>query len=124
MAPLIDIVFQLLIFFMLSSSFLRPALQLELPQAATEDEAPREHILVSADREGRVFVNQHESSLASVKADLAPLVAVRPDSPVHFQGDKSISYARFVSLLDAMRQAGAKQISIVHEGGAGEGAAA
>lgn len=114
MAPLIDIVFQLLIFFMLSSSFLTPSLKLNLPKAVTADDKETERIVISLDRDGKVFINTQPSSLSSLKQQLAPMLAADSKRAVHIRGDEEMPYRVFVQAMDAARMAGAKQVNIVH----------
>lgn len=115
MAPLIDIVFQLLIFFMLSSSFLNPALKLNLPKAQVHDSKEREQIVVSIDQMGKVFVNRIQVQIADLKAQLEQKISQDSKRSVHIRGDKEMPYKYFVQVMDLARQAGAKQVNIVHE---------
>lgn len=115
MAPLIDIVFQLLIFFMLSSSFLMPSLKLTLPKAVTQDTREPEKIVVSIDRKGQIFINTSPVSLEKLKARLESKFAGSADKAVHLRGDSEMPYGLFVQVADQARLAGAKQINIVHE---------
>jgi biopolymer transport protein ExbD len=115
LAPLIDVVFQLLIFFMLTSSFSNPALKLNLPQALPQDKKEPERIVVSVDREGKVFLGSKELSLSELKPSLQSKLATHSDKSVHLRGDEAMPYRLFVQVLDLSRQAGARQINIVHD---------
>ncbi len=116
MAPLIDCVFQLLIFFMLSSSFMAPSLQLALPKASSKDPRDPEQIIISADKTGALFVNSSKVALNQLRDEIANKLEKSSKKSVHFRGDKDIPYSQFVQVMDYARQAGAKQINIVHEG--------
>ena len=115
MAPLIDIVFQLLIFFMLSSSFLNPALKLSLPKATIHDSKVPEQIVVSIDQRGKVFVNKNEVQIPDLKSQLAQRLLQDSKKSVHIRGDQEMAYKYFVQVMDLARQAGAKQVNIAHE---------
>ena len=115
LAPLIDVVFQLLIFFMLSSSFLTPALKLRLPTAVTQDQREKERIIVSIDKTGNIFLNSSRVSLVDFRSQLQAKLASDPNKSIHLRGDREISYRLFVEVMDLARQAGARQINIVHE---------
>lgn len=117
MAPLIDVVFQLLIFFMLSSSFFNPTLKLDLPKAVTEDRREIEQIRVSVDKGGTIFVNDVKTSLDELKPRLQAKLLKDPKKSLHLRGDEAMPYRFFVEVMDQARQAGARQIHIVHEGG-------
>ncbi|MBI4395310.1 MAG: biopolymer transporter ExbD [Candidatus Omnitrophica bacterium] len=115
MAPLIDIVFQLLIFFMLSSSFLNPALKLTLPKAQIHDLKEPQQIIVSIDQTGKVFVNRSQVQMSDLKSELSRRLTQDSKKSVHVRGDKEMAYKYFVQVMDLARQAGAKQVNIVHE---------
>ena len=115
MAPLIDVVFLLLIFFMLTSSFLQPSIPLALPKAAATAEPPPAPIFVSVDQTGALYVNQDQVARPDFGAKLAALLEGRPDKTVNFRGDRAMPYEVFVALMAEARQAGAAQFNIVHE---------
>lgn len=115
MAPLIDVVFQLLIFFMLSSSFLNPSLKLDLPKALTQDPPERDRLVLTIDRQGNIFVNTAKTSVAELKSRLSEKLISDPKKSIHLRGDENMPYRLFVQAMDIARQAGARQINIVHE---------
>lgn len=115
MAPLIDVVFQLLIFFMLSSSFFNPALKLNLPKAVEQDRREPERIVVSVNRAGNIFVNSTPVLMTELKAQLEKKLFSDREKAIHLRGDKEMPYRLFVQVMDMARQAGARHINIVHE---------
>lgn len=117
MAPLIDVVFQLLIFFMLTSSFANPVLQLKLPKAEKFDAKESRRIVVSVDRAGTLFINSVQTSLERLKGELAFKLAGDSRKAVDIQGDAGMAYGLFVQIMDLARQAGARQVNIAHETG-------
>ena len=116
MAPMIDIVFQLLIFFMLSSSFLAPSLKLTLPKAIQSDVREPEQVVVSADKTGNIYVNTQKVPKEQLKSQLENRFAKDSKKAVHLRGDAEMPYKFFVEIMDIARRAGAQQINIVHEG--------
>lgn len=114
MAPLIDIVFQLLIFFMLSSSFFNPALKLNLPEAVQQDRREPERVIVSIDRMGTVSVNAARVPMAELQAYLKVKLFQDPRKSIHLRGDQNMPYRLFVEVMDLARQAGARQIGRAH----------
>lgn len=115
MTPMIDIVFQLLIFFMLSSSFLTPALKMHLPKAETKQAPEPPRIIVSIDERGRFFVNQEEILQDILRDKLEPLVRASEKKSVFVRGDAEMPYKYFVTAMDAARKAGAEQVNVVHD---------
>jgi len=115
MAPLIDIVFQLLVFFMLSSSFLMPSLKLDLPQAAEKDPSLSPTLVISMDRDGALFLNARPVAMERLSGELEEALKARPGDAVNIRGDQQMPYGYFVQVMDQARRAGASRINIVHE---------
>ena len=111
----VDLMFTLLIFFMLSSSFLTPALRLDLPKAVKHDRDEPQQVVISIERDGGIFMNTTKTSLADLKGRLENRFTAGGKKSVHLRGDKEMPYKYFVQVMDAARQAGAQQINIVHE---------
>ena len=115
MAPLIDIVFQLLIFFMLTSAFSYPIMKLDLPKAATSDPSQSKKIVISLDQAGTVSLNSQALSFSELKSVLEKKLAEVSDKSVHIQGDEQMPYRYFVQVMDTAREAGATRINIIHK---------
>jgi biopolymer transport protein ExbD len=116
MTPLIDVIFQLLVFFMITSSFTYPALQLELPKAEAEDDSnPPQSFVLSQDNSGKLFLNRKSVSMEQLVPELVAAFAGQEDPIVYFRGDKDMPYARFVDLMQATGQAGAAGFYLLHE---------
>jgi biopolymer transport protein ExbD len=115
LAPLIDVVFQLLVFFMLTSTFANPAIQMTLPKAKTSEIFKQEQLVISVDQNGNVFLNQEKSSLVTLKSDLGRLLKETGTTSVHIKGDQDMPYKRFVYIMSIAKEAGAQQINIVHQ---------
>ena len=115
MGPLIDCVLQLLIFFMLSSTFMSPKVRLELPQATVSDGSTKpDTVVVTAAAEGLLFVNQHEVPIGRLEPTLRPLIESSQTKAVIFRGDKALPFGTFIQVIDAARRAGAKDLDIAH----------
>jgi biopolymer transport protein ExbD len=112
--PLVDVVFLLLIFFLLASVFVQPALEVELPEAAhSQQERPAEKQLsIVVTREGDVFVNKMPIPLAELQAHLQAVLAHNRDIPVMVQADRESAFASFVAVMDAAKGAGVAQLII------------
>ncbi len=116
MAPLIDIVFQLLIFFMLTAAFTPPAMKLNLPRAVVSDPKEPQKIVVSVDKTANVFLNHERVPLSDLKFRLQTALSANPEKSIHIRGDEEMPYRLFINVMDLARQAGARQINIAHEG--------
>ncbi|NBS14366.1 MAG: biopolymer transporter ExbD [Verrucomicrobia bacterium] len=115
MAPLIDVVFLLLIFFMLTSSFSLPSLQIKLPTAQGQPDSSPEVILVAVDAQGTISIQGQPVPLPLFEERLRVLASGQTDRKIHFRGDRGMDYGLFVELMDRARQIGFVQFHLVHE---------
>ncbi len=115
MAPLIDVVFLLLIFFMLTSSFMPPSVPLTLPQASSKQSAEAAKVVVSLDGEGRVSISETLVPDDGFENLLKVELEKNATTVVHFRGDKTVDYGIFLQLMSRARAAGAQQFQLVHE---------
>jgi biopolymer transport protein ExbD len=110
-----DIVFQLLLFFILTSAFLEPGLPLELPHSPQENERTETDMVISIDAEGRIFLNDVPASPETVEAAVSALAREKPGAAVILRGDKKVRYGVFFEVLDSIRNAGIQTISLAYE---------
>ena len=115
MAPLIDIVFLLLIFFMLNTSFSSPAIPMALPEAREGNGAIQEAevTVVSAYADGRVFINREEVTLDDYEEKLASVMELNGDHSVFFKGEKGLDYHRALEIIQRTNAAGGEVFNFV-----------
>ena len=114
MTPLIDVVFQLLLFFMLSSSFvLQPGIRISLPRAATSKVSYDKMDVITLARNHRVFFNETEITREQMNYYLEQ-VAGR-DGIVLIKADAQVDLGSVVEIWDLCRQAGITQLNIATE---------
>lgn len=114
--PLIDVVFLLLIFFMVSTTFERESeINITLPQASEElTEAKPDAINVAIDAKGNVYVNDQalvNSQLASIKEAIFDKLGQRNDAPIIISADTETAHQSVVKVMDAARQLGLVRIT-------------
>lgn len=111
LTPLIDVVFLLLIFFMVTTSFTRETqIKLELPKADVEEmESQPETIEISIDKEGRMFVNGRglvNSQIETIQKAIRPIYEKNKNIPVIISADANAAYQSVVTAMDATSQMG------------------
>lgn len=112
-APLIDIVFLLLVFFMLTSTFLIPeAIELELPESRSGETVDELVVTVTLEQDGGVSVNGEEVGLAGLRAALVPLLEQNPGSPVILRSDARSAVQQLLQVMDEIRAAGGSNIAL------------
>ncbi len=115
LAPLIDVVFQLLVFFMLTSAFANPAIKMTLPKGSTDDKVDSKIIEISVDSNLSIYLNDQEISKDKLLTRLNVLLKNQEQNSVNIKGDEAMPYALFVEIMDLARQAGAAQLNIIHQ---------
>jgi biopolymer transport protein ExbD len=115
MAPLIDVVFLLLIFFMLTSSFAPPAVPLTLPKAGSGAPTETAKVVVSLDQAGGISISENPITESEFETSLRAALDQNATTTVHFRGDTSIDYGVFLKLISRARNAGASQFHLVHD---------
>jgi biopolymer transport protein ExbD len=114
MTPMIDVVFNLLIFFLLTLAFTRPIFEVDLPGAAHSqlEQAPKQPLVVSLRREGEIFVDEAPVPLEHLPNHIEQALTQDPKRPVVLQADKQSLFGLFISVMDATKGAGADQLVI------------
>lgn len=113
-APLVDIIFLLLIFFMLSSNFINPTIKMDLPKAMFEEKLKKVDLVVTVNEQQEIYINRDKVEFDNLKFKLEKKMAALGKYDVIFRGDKDIGYNVFVDILDIAKQAGATSFSIEH----------
>ena len=115
--PMIDIIFFLLVFFMMSTLYMveQNTLPVNLPQAAAaQADMPRAtNVTVQAD--GRIMFEQEEIPLPILAKRVGIQLTQQPDSVFILRADKQTSYAQVIAVLDEIKLAGARRISLASE---------
>lgn len=110
-APLIDIVFQLLIFFMLTSSFIiQPGIKVNLPKAVTSEVVKFENVEIVISGENVAYVNGKVTTAKEMDSLLKQ--AAKRNQSVLIKSDKRASLGKVVEVWDMCRDAGVSQINI------------
>jgi biopolymer transport protein ExbD len=117
LTPLIDVVFLLLIFFMVSTTFEHQSrIQIELPEAtASPDEIEEESIEIIIDAQGRYFIGEEQvvnTELKTLKSAIGKALGDRGTVPVTIRADASTPHQAVITALDATSQLGLTHISL------------
>ncbi|MCW8827828.1 MAG: biopolymer transporter ExbD [Gammaproteobacteria bacterium] len=117
LTPLIDIVFLLLVFFMLTSHFVQEqALNIDLPVADSGEAVLEDDQLeVVINAEGRLLIDEHIVEADNLEAVLQRQLEGRSEKTVRVRGDRGAPLGKAVTVLDAARKAGADSVDIVTE---------
>ena len=115
-ASLTDVVLQLLIFFLLSSSFVvQSGVKVELPKAAPAETETKSSIIVSVNEGGDIFINAEPVALDALPERVRALLVDRPDQMIILQADRTVSLQRAVEAMDAVKAGGGSRFLIATE---------
>jgi biopolymer transport protein ExbD/biopolymer transport protein TolR len=112
---LVDVAFVLLIIFMITAPIMQGGVDVQLPRAEARPLQPREGLVVSIDREGRIFVDETALSYDDFRAAFPAMVTARQPSGVYLRADERVDYGQVVRVLAAMRAAGIGDVGLVAE---------
>ena len=115
--PLIDIIFFLLVFFMMSTLYMveQHTIPVNLPHAAAVQQDKPSSINVTVLENGSVMFNQEEIPLALLSKRVNLEIGKKSDTVFILRGDKQVAYGQVVTVLDALKQAGAHRVSVAVE---------
>ena len=111
MIPLIDVMLVLLIVFIITVPVIRHAVQLELPQAATQPSQERpQTIRLAIDAQGQYHWNEAAISDEELQVRLTAAAAQQPQPELHLSGDKAVRYERVAQAMAAAQRAGIRRM--------------
>jgi biopolymer transport protein ExbD len=112
LSPLIDVVFILLIFFIVTTVFVRePGVEVQKPEAVTARQIEDNLILLAITAAGEVMYDRSNIGVAGVRSTVAALLLVE-DRPVVIQADRQVTTDLLVRVIDEAKLAGAQSVNI------------
>lgn len=113
MTPMIDMIFLLLIFFLLTSTLSKPVITVDLPESEINETRSEQEIVVAVDSEGRFFLNDIEYSDDLLSVELTAIYSSRGADDIFIQADEDVDFGRVVTLMDICRGSGAIDLSFL-----------
>jgi biopolymer transport protein ExbD len=114
--PMLDVVFIMLIFFIVTASFVKEAgIDVNRPDAATAERKERGNILVAITENGQIWINKRQVDPRAVRANIERMHAENPQGSVVIQADENSKNGLLVQVMDAARLAGVFEVSIAAE---------
>ena len=117
LTPMLDVVFIMLIFFIVTASFIKEVgLDLSRPEGgATQVKAENENIFIQISNDGVIFVDRRITDIRAVRANIERLHAERPNGSVIIAPSEASFNGLLVEIMDQARLAGVSQISLAAE---------
>lgn len=116
LTPMLDVVFILLIFFIVTASFVKESgIDVNRPQAATAQQQERATIFIGINDSDEIWINKRRVDERSLQGVIQRLYAENPQGAIVIQADKASTNDKLVRVMDAARQVGIYNISIATE---------
>lgn len=113
MTPMLDVVFIMLIFFIVTASFVKEAgIDVNRPDAATAQPKETGNILIAISETGQVWMDKKQVDVRAVRANVERLRAENPQGTVVIQADRNSENGLLVAVMDAVQEAGVLEVSI------------
>jgi biopolymer transport protein ExbD/biopolymer transport protein TolR len=110
---LVDVMLVLLIIFMLTAPIMQGGVDVELPRAEARPLSPKEGMVVTVNRDGRIFVDQTPVTYRDFRVTFRSLVATRKPTGVYLQADDRVPDGDVVRVLAVVRGAGVSNVGLV-----------
>ncbi|CUA83299.1 MULTISPECIES: ExbD/TolR family protein [Pseudidiomarina] len=116
MTPMLDIVFIMLIFFIVTTSFVKEAgIDVNKPEASQAEKKPSANIFIAIRANGEVWMDKRMVDVERVGANIERLLAEQPTDIVVIQADEEAKHGVVVKVMDQIKEAGIDKISIAAE---------
>lgn len=114
LTPMIDVLFMLLIFFLTTSAFIKPALEVALPQADSSKHLKdtKDRLVITIDKEGRIYLDQAPADLERVRSILQAEGGRRR---INLYVDRDAPFNSFIGVIDITREFGIEDVVVATE---------
>jgi len=113
LTPMLDVVFIMLIFFIVTASFVKESgIEISRPGASTAVRKEKGNILIAISANDQIWMNRRQVDPRALRANIERAHAENPQGAVVIQADKAAKTGFLVQVMDAARQAGVKDISL------------
>src|ERR1043166_2858222 len=113
MTPFVDVVLVLLIIFMLTAPILQSGIEVDVPKTKTVKEITEERVVISIDRQQRVFLGNDPININQIADTLKRKVRDPQRQSIFLRADENVPFGAFATVMDSVKQAGITNVSIV-----------
>lgn len=114
--PLVDVMLVLLVIFMVTAPMMQQGVQVNLPKADTKAMTPpEESVVVSVDKNGKLFIDKEEIPQADLRNRLSTMFATRAKKEVFLKADAGVPYGEVVRAMADIKGAGIERLGMVTE---------
>jgi len=111
--PLVDVVLVLLIIFMVTAPVIQSGIEVAVPKTRTVKEITEERIVISIDKQQRVFLGNDAININEIAAALRKKIRDPQHQSIYLRADEDVPFGAFATVMDAVKQSGITNVSIV-----------
>ena len=111
--PLVDVILVLLIIFMVTAPILQSGIEVEVPKTRTVNEITEERMVISIDKQQRVYLGNDAVNINEIGAKLREKIRDPEHQSVFVRSDENVPFGAFATVMDAVKSAGITNVSIV-----------
>lgn len=112
---LVDVAFTLLVIFIITAPIMQAGVEVKVPKARAETITATEAVIVSVDREGRVFIGEAEASEQEFEAALTDVVREQQASSIYLRADETVPYGTVLRVLGTIKAMDIATVGLVAE---------
>ncbi|MCU1284586.1 MAG: Cell division and transport-associated protein TolR [Acidobacteriales bacterium] len=113
--PFVDVVLVLLIIFMITAPILQSGVEVSVPKTKTVKEITEERLVISIDRQQRVFLGNDPININEIGSKLKEKLRDPERMTIYLRSDENVPFGAFATVMDAVKQSGVTNVSIVTE---------
>ena len=113
--PLVDVVLVLLVIFMVTAPMLYRGMDINLPKSATNTIKPEARVVLTVERDRRVYLDKDLVPLVQLRQRLDALHRKSPEVSVFLRADRDVPYGTVVQVMDSVKKAGIDKLGMVTE---------
>ncbi|HXY12977.1 MAG TPA: biopolymer transporter ExbD [Terriglobales bacterium] len=111
--PLVDVVLVLLIIFMVTAPVLQSGIEVTVPHTRTVKEITEERLVISIDKQQRVFLGNNPININQIASLLRQKIRDPRNQSIFIRADEDVPFGAFATVMDAVKQSGITNVSIV-----------
>ncbi len=111
--PLVDVVLVLLIIFMITAPVLQSGIEVDVPKTKTVKEITEERVVISIDKQQRVFLGNDPVNINEIGAKLRQKIRDPEHQSIYLRAYENVPFGAFATVMDAVKSAGITNVSIV-----------
>lgn len=111
--PLVDVIMVLLIIFMVTAPVLQSGIEVNVPHTRTVKEITEERLVISIDKSQKVFLGNDPININQIGARLKQRIRDPQHQAIYLRADEDVPFGAFATVMDAIKQSGISNVSIV-----------